>query len=879
MRRVLPAWGLLGLGCAAGPLPAAPDDLRVAGCDEWMFGACQIDGPAEVVVWHGASESGWTLSTGDAAVPLVWDADLQVARATVTVAPGDRLSLWRDGRPAWSAPVEARPVVPGLAEAMARDGAARADALASLAGASTGAERARVLGALARTPGGDPRARADAAVAAWEGVDGAIGRSADVALAAFRRTEAGVDLAGARAALEEAGPLSPAAEVHHHRAWATGVLESRVGRFGAALDALRELERGAARAGSGELVRLARSERAHVSQLAGRHADALRLHRALVDLPEEDPRTCARARYRNNLGWALVVAAERGFDAAAVVDAPDPAHWFRLALEALRPDCVDRASLEADIRLDLALAAERQGPAAARAALAEALPALDAPTVEIRLAWRALEARLALAEGRAAEALAGFEEVEREAAAADRVHEVWSALAGQARALEAAGREDEALARYARADALAAAHAAFVPITHGRDAFLAERDRAARDRVSLLLRRGDAAGALEVVRHTRAAFVVSLHQARRLEELGPGARRRWDEAVEAYGRLRVERERLAREAWMLAPEARADVERAAEALSERTRRLLDDALPAPVAAGALRPPGPGEVVLAWFEDREGLVGFAGTSTGVRAVRLPKVSLDAPADALGAALLGPLAPSLEGAARVTLLPSGALRAVDLHLLPLPGGALVERMPVRWSLDLGSDGAPGPTTSPLVVADPRGDLPSARAEGEAVAAALARRSVTVVRQDEATREALMAHLPAADLLHFAGHGVFGDGPWEADLLTAREGRLSVSDVLALPRVPGRVVLSGCETARTRDTAVETLGLAQAFVTTGSRAVVASARRIDDGLARAFAAALYRHGFADGDPAEAFRGAVVEVRAAMPAADVGALRLLTP
>jgi CHAT domain-containing protein len=134
--------------------------------------------------------------------------------------------------------------------------------------------------------------------------------------------------------------------------------------------------------------------------------------------------------------------------------------------------------------------------------------------------------------------------------------------------------------------------------------------------------------------------------------------------------------------------------------------------------------------------------------------------------------------------------------------------------------------------------------------------------------------LTSLGGARLWHYAGHGEV-DSLGGARLLLAEEGELSVADVLSLRASPARVVLVGCETAAAREGGVEGLGLGQAFVVAGSSAAVASVRPVADASASAFTAALYTNGVAGGDPAEAFRRAVMASRAG--GHDVGAFRLL--
>ncbi|MEO1085724.1 MAG: CHAT domain-containing protein, partial [Acidobacteriota bacterium] len=185
--------------------------------------------------------------------------------------------------------------------------------------------------------------------------------------------------------------------------------------------------------------------------------------------------------------------------------------------------------------------------------------------------------------------------------------------------------------------------------------------------------------------------------------------------------------------------------------------------------------------------------------------------------------------------------------------------------------------------LIVADPTEDLASARTEGRRVADQLPETwSTRRLEGREATGPALRRYLPQADLFHYAGHGRFaGRGGWESALPLAGDSRLTVADILALERAPRHVVLSACETAKsTPGGQVESVtGLAHAFLTAGSRSVVAAVRPVEDRTA----ATLVRHYYAawskGAPPPEALRQAQLELRRHDPAADWASFRLLEP
>lgn len=166
---------------------------------------------------------------------------------------------------------------------------------------------------------------------------------------------------------------------------------------------------------------------------------------------------------------------------------------------------------------------------------------------------------------------------------------------------------------------------------------------------------------------------------------------------------------------------------------------------------------------------------------------------------------------------------------------------------------------PVSGPaLVVADTRLDLPHARDEGRWVAERL---GAARLERDEATLAAVVARLDGLGLLHFAGHGVLApEAPWDAHLVLAEGQVLDFGLVLARrPRV-GVVVLSGCDTGRPARAPADGVGLPEAFLLAGTRAVLAAAGALDDAAARRFVERFYTHGGAQ-QPARAYRAAALE------------------
>ena len=176
----------------------------------------------------------------------------------------------------------------------------------------------------------------------------------------------------------------------------------------------------------------------------------------------------------------------------------------------------------------------------------------------------------------------------------------------------------------------------------------------------------------------------------------------------------------------------------------------------------------------------------------------RIEQGAPAPRLGDLLFTPLDAPLSHAERVRLHVYGALRSLDVHALPWRGAPLLAHASVEYALDLDTAGRPpgdGDALRALLVADPAGDLPAARAEADVVESALARGGWSIERLQgrRAGGPAVRDALTSASLLHYAGHASFGgvDGV-ESRLLLAGGAELAPLDVVVLPRVPSVVAL---------------------------------------------------------------------------------------
>jgi len=304
---------------------------------------------------------------------------------------------------------------------------------------------------------------------------------------------------------------------------------------------------------------------------------------------------------------------------------------------------------------------------------------------------------------------------------------------------------------------------------------------------------------------------------------------------------------------------------AAVARADALRDLLPAMSESPVAA--LLPAGRiltalhDRRVLVYFEARGELWRLDVAGGRVRAERLAASRapveeladrfLTAPDDPEAAAALGalllPKDPALQPGSTLTVVPDGVLARLPFAALRENGRRLVEDHAIVYAPSLSVLGAaPGNREvvgPPVVLADPRGNLAAAAAEGREVARFLK----TDPRLGPAATRRVLATAARASVLHIAGHGGWGPGgPW----LELADGRLAPAAILAARLRPRLVVLASCASAFPAGRGLWGSPGA-AFLAAGSGSVLATLGSVEDRNARMLVRLFYEEGGAT-DPA---------------------------
>jgi hypothetical protein len=612
-------------------------------------------------------------------------------------------------------------------------------------------------------------------------------------------------------------------------------------------------------------------------QRAGREQEAAVLVQRAYKRVAAQPTACKREELLNNIGWFELERRDvegESADARLLRAAKDFEDSIANAAECKDAGLLGlgRANL-ARVRLELG-SVEQAQEELAKAELSG--PALNNEQAASRLE---VEGRVALAQKKHAIATAAFERLALLARTSAVASQLRIATFGQAQALEASGAFAKAEAAYDELERLLDDEALLVPLGEGRGSFLNRTNEATVAHLELLLRPqpGKPSRAQEAFALARRGRARALRMLRWIDRIGAFSSEEvkdWDRTLESYRSERASLEKEGQDDWKL---SNSELKAATEARKDRDakQRAAFEAALAMLNPGhsnaqiSLKMPREGELFLLFHPAASGWIGFAAGAASTRVIRIPAIPNNLDPQGLSERLLAPFKAEIEGATRLRVFPYGSLSPIAWHALPFDGAPLQARVPVEYGLDIGEPERHDPSDRrALVVVDPRGDLQSAREEAQVVNTALSSVGigVDILQGQSAAQTALRDGLERANTVafHYAGHGVFGgrDG-WESVLPLADGGVFTVSDVLALKHVPARVVLSGCETGATDQSAGVGLGIAQAFLVAGASWVVASSRPVNDVATLELMKSFYSRSEAVSDPAEALRAAELSLR----------------
>lgn len=235
------------------------------------------------------------------------------------------------------------------------------------------------------------------------------------------------------------------------------------------------------------------------------------------------------------------------------------------------------------------------------------------------------------------------------------------------------------------------------------------------------------------------------------------------------------------------------------------------------------------------------------------------------------LLTSIQPHLDGVKRLVLAPAGIghllpwavlVERAGLHtpnglplpLVTLPALSILPRLQRRLRVS---------ERQALVIGNPLGDRPHMENEARSVAE---RFGTTPLLRDAATKQAVLANLERASLIHLATHAFFNcENPLDSGIVLAGEEKLTAREILQYHLQTDLLVLSSCESGQVGFLGGEELaGLSQAFLQAGVRSLLVSLWKVDDEATAAFIQAFYSEWQEKGvDKAQALRQAMTQIQ----------------
>lgn len=546
------------------------------------------------------------------------------------------------------------------------------------------------------------------------------------------------------------------------------------------------------------------------------------VHETLQKLSQEVPKSwsdCQKADLDSNLGWYGLL----GYRQAPAIFPELPRAPLTRAAATYRAAC-PRPLAQLNAELNLAWLELFAGDlSAAQTHLDTAQHLAAQPDTRARLHLVHLSAALALAQNKLKPAEDAFRKLILLATSAQALATLWQGQVGLGQALEAQNKPTEAILAYAAGEATLTRLAAQVPLGEGKDGLLFERSLGADRWVALLALLGRWQEAAQVIRQHRLGTLAWAQALIALRQKSPDAQQK--ERVYQLSQARAALDETAQKSWTL-PQSAQEAAREALRQKEREAREALDKL-------FLEPPQLSRIPLPAPEAKEAqLFVHAVEARTLLIVRRGDVWTGAELSSQQAVLW--LKEHLSGVRRVHFYLDPRREGWDWQTLPMDNKPWGSQAELIFHADLGPPPRAPANEQILILGDPAGALPRARAEAQKLANKFqgqGKDTIWVPEADRAQLAALLTRAPA--LFHYSGHGVQdGLDGLESGLPLKNGQRFTVTDVLTLTGAPQKVMLAACDLgSRGTHPGAPGLGLTHALLLVGTEQVIAAVRPIED------------------------------------------------
>lgn len=422
----------------------------------------------------------------------------------------------------------------------------------------------------------------------------------------------------------------------------------------------------------------------------------------------------------------------------------------------------------------------------------------------------------------------------------------WDAAVLRGDRLRAAGLSTAAVEDYESAELILAEASKALGVAIAQESFLARRDESLEGLLASLLDVGRISDAVCRARLAMRRTLLKSDRAARIGSLDSRRREAWNDAMLTYLQAQEGLALDARNDWkhevgevVRRRSARVEALSRAETTLTKTLRTLLGSTP-PEHCEDLPPLPEGQALLVGYFGTDESILLVASEAGFRWSRGPSPEDDY--EGWARDVLGPLRLENLDVEAIRLLITGRGHALPWPSLPVGGRQLVDVAALEWGLDLPKQEEQDWASTAVVVGDPTGDLPEARAEAETAARSLrtARWSVEHLERDDARAKRVRELMSSVSLAYFAGHGrrseEAGGGLGWSDALVLADGQLTVPEILGFEQVPPRIIVAGCDSGTTSETGLSGgLNVGRAFLLSGAEEVLVASGKADDAEAR--------------------------------------------
>jgi len=498
-----------------------------------------------------------------------------------------------------------------------------------------------------------------------------------------------------------------------------------------------------------------------------------------------------------------------------------------------------------------------------------------------------IKAEIHLKTGQAKAALSEFETLAKLSDGVVNPYlQLWSIL-GKARAYQMLNRLDDALTHWKAANRKIEEEGLLIPIHESRELYLAQYRGIFRHLIEYLIKAERQGDALAMIHTHRSQLLRGLAWQSKVASLNNTERMQWQTALGRFKVVRAELAELRKKSWSI-PKAELDKHNAKKHRVEiEAANALHGVLSSISYEGAWSEyrhlQDKGSIRLTYFSTAEKLYQFVESSktTSVRWTSIRnKRNLS---KQLVKDLIEPELDRIQNATKIYISSGSQLAQIDFHGLQVHEHPIASIAPVLYNLNLPDRPSTGIDGSSIfLVLDPSGNLPNARREGQYIQSTLSNHgfNVETLAGANAVASAVVDKIEDNRIFHYAGHGDFDESnPTSSGLFLGKDTQLTVSDILALTNSPEIVILSACETAMVNsESSQDSIGIAQAFLTAGTKYVIASTRQVDDTLSHFIMKEFYEKFSQSQNIESALQFAQLKAAKEFPDSDWATYRLIT-